>query len=293
VTVSAYDLGGLTNYQVQVCGNAGFGSSAECNLAATTSVATSENGHFVVVMTVLSPPVPCPCVVKAMPLVGTKAGTEGEVVSTPIRILGMPTGTVVVPPVTGTPSGLVVDRSYLVGTASWAEWFGGAARRTLVLQLRDAGVNLIPSTPFVLRSGPAGSPTEVVEAPVVPPLHPGEVVTYQVPVTFPVLAHGDYVVVGTLGSPGQIVTFTATAPLMPWGIVILLAVLVLVALGLVIRRIVRRRKGRTGGETAAGAPTADAPATATKPPPEPSGSPTETSPVAAMSSSDPESPGAP
>ena len=118
-------------------------------------------------------------------------------------------------------------------------------------------MNLIPSTPFVLRSGPAGHATQVVEAPVVPPLHPGEVVEYQVPVTFPVLAHGDYVVVGNLGSPTQIVTFTATTPLMPWGIVILLALVLLVVLVLFIRWIVRRRQGGTEGETVAATPTGD------------------------------------
>ena len=288
-TVGAYDLAPLTEYQVQVCGNAGFGSSAECNLAATTTAATSETGHFVVVLTVVRPPVPCPCVIKATPLKGTNGLAQAEI-STPITILGAPTATVVPPPVNGTPSGLVVDRADLVGTKSWAEWFGDSAHRTLVLRLRDAGPNLIPSTPFVLRSGPAGHPTQVVGAPFVPPLRPGQVVSYRVPVTFPPLAHGDYVVVGRLGNAGQIVTFTAKTPLMPWGLVILVAMVVLVALGLLVGRILRRREGPSGDDTAVGTPTGD-PAAAATGPPNFIGDPTGPPPVAAMSSSDPESPG--
>lgn len=292
VAVGAYDLAPLTDYQLQVCGNAGFGSTAGCNLAATTTAATSEIGHFVVVMVVQRPPVPCPCVVKAIALSGSEGLTQEAAVSTPITILGAPTATPVPLPVTSNPSGLVVDQADLVGTASWAEFFGGSAHRTLVLKLRDAGANLIPSTPFVLRAGPAGNPTEIVDSPVVPPLRPGQVVSYRVPITFPPLAHGNYVVVGTLGNAGQIVTFKATTPLMPWGLVIVLALVVLVVLGRVIWRIVRRRKGRTGGETAVETPPADPAAAAAEPPGSSDGT-IETPTVAALSSSDLESRGAP
>ena len=255
VRVGANDLAPLTDYQVEVCGNGGFGTSAECNQASTITAATSELGQFSVVLRLQSPPVPCPCVVKALLLQSTAAGPSEQEVSTPITILGMPTATPRPPSNIGNPSGLVVDRADLVGARSWAEWFGGAPHRTLVLELRDAGANLIPSTPFVLRSGPKGHPTQIESAPVVPPLHPGQVVSYRVPVTFPILAHGDYVVVGTLGSAGQTVKFRVTTPLMPWGIVFTLGFVVLVALGLLIWRIVRPRRGQTDGEAVDGIPT--------------------------------------
>jgi hypothetical protein len=290
VTVGAYDLAPLTDYQLQVCGNAGFGGSGDCNLTSTITAATSETGRFVVVLVVLRPPKPCPCVVQATVLRGSGGLTEQQV-STPITIIGMPTATPVPPPMTGTPSGLVVDRADLAGTATWAEWFGGPPQRTLVLRLRDVGPNPVPSTPFLLRAGPAGHPTQIVSAPFVPPLYPGQAITYRVPVTFPALAHGNYAVVGTLGNAGQTVTFTATTPLMPWGLVILLAIVVLVALGLVVRRVVRsRRDRRTRRSRTLGTPTDVAAATATESPESTSG-PTDPTPVAALSSSDPESPG--
>ena len=247
VTVSADSLTPLTNYQLQVCGNAGFGTSAGCDLAATTTAATSETGHFVVQLLVVTPPIPCPCVIKAVPLIG-QGGTFEEQVSTPITIVGAPTATPRVVPITVAPSGLVVDQADLVGTTSWAEWFGGTPHRTLVLVVRDGGVNPIPSTPVVLRSGPSGSPDQVVAAPVVPPLRPGQVESYQVPVTFPALALGHYVVFGTLGSTGQAVTFSAPATFVPWGIIVVVGLLLFAILWKVVAGIVRRhRQGRAAG----------------------------------------------
>ena len=245
----------LTDYQVQVCGNAGFGTTADCDLAATTTAATSEAGHFSTDLIVEYPPVPCPCVVKATPLMDV-GRTQQREVSTPIAILGAPVATPIPPQVLGKPSGLVVDRADLVGATSWSEWFGGTVHRTLVLQLRDAGPNLIPSTPFVLRSGSVGDPTQVVGSPYIPPLHPGQTVSFRVPVTFPPLAHGDYVVVGTLGNTGQIVTFKVSTQLMPWGIILVLAMVILVAIVLLVGRIVRRSRGsdETDSDTTPAAP---------------------------------------
>jgi len=299
VLVGAYDLAPSTDYQVQVCGNGGFGSSAECNLAATTTAATSEIGHFAVELLVARPPAPCPCVVKAVPLVGTGGLTEQEL-STPITILGVPVATPVTTPANEASSGLVVERAVLVGSSSWAEWFGATPHRTLVVLLRDAGRNLIPSTPFVLRSGKAANPDQVVATPAVPPLYPNQVVAYRVPVTFPAASFGHYAVVGTLGSTGQIVTFTSGVTLVPWGIVVILAVVVLVVVWLVVRAFVRRRRRRRGDAAASPGPTAGGPVAAAADPPAPGAATTGDGdgatgslPVAAVASSGPEAPGAP
>jgi len=244
VTVNANSLTPQTNFQLQVCGNAGFGTSADCSLASATTAATSEYGHFVVRFLVVTPPTPCPCVIKAVPLVGQYGEFEQQV-STPITIIGARMVTPRAFPIAVAPSGLVVDRADLVGTTSWAEWFGGTPHRTLVLVVRDGGVDPIPSTPVVLRSGPSGSPDQVVASPVVPPLQPGQVESYQVAVTFPALAHGHYVVAGTLGSAGQFVTFSSPATFVPWGFVVVVGLLLLAILVKVVAGVVRRR--RQGG----------------------------------------------
>lgn len=256
VRIAGYNLELSSNYQIQVCGNGGFGGSTECNLASSTTAATGETGYFSIVLTVERPPVPCPCVVKAIPLRGSNTLAYNEV-STPITILGMPTAPVVPPSVTGTSSGLQVLEAHLVGTTSWSEWFGAPAHRTLVLVLRDGGPDPIPSTPVVIRSGQAGNPSQVVGAPFVPPLRPGQVVSYRISTTFPPLAHGQYVVVGTLGPSGQTVTFSTTTSLMPWGIIMVLAIIVLVAVVLIIRRILRRHRNRTHRQPELGQPQAD------------------------------------
>jgi hypothetical protein len=279
VSVGGYDLDPLTNYQLQVCGNGGLGTSASCDQATTTTVATSEIGHFLVEMIVETPPAPCPCVVEALPVPGS-GGVSQQLVSTPVDILGAPVATPVATPSTVAPSGLVVERATLEGSGSWAEWFGGPPHRTLVVRLRDAGQNLIPSTPFVMRSGKGPDPTQVMAAPAVPPLFPGQVISYRVPVSFPVLAFGHYEVGGVLGGPGQTIVFTATTRCVPWGVVVVAVVLVLVIMARVVLWIVRRRlrrrrasqeAGKEGeeGEAAPGAPASDQAITGPTDPPSP------------------------
>ncbi|MHB8499141.1 MAG: hypothetical protein ACYDES_14395 [Acidimicrobiales bacterium] len=264
VSVGAYDLTPLTDFQVQVCGNGGYGNSGDCTLASATTAATSEIGHFIVDLLVVIPPAPCPCVVEAVPLVGRDQAVEGPVVTTPLTIVGAPNAPVVINPAREAPSGLVVEQAALTGSSSWAQWFGGMPHRTLVFRLRDAGPDIIPSTPVVLRSGKGSSATEVVAAPVVPPLFPGQGVAYRVPVTFPALAFGHYQVTGTLGSIGQTVTFTAGTTFVPWGVAIILALLLLGVAVLIVFRILRRRRRRR---------------TASAGSPEPAGPETEASPV--------------
>lgn len=243
VTVAAYDLTPSTDWQLQVCGNDGYGTSADCYQASTAGAATSEAGHFVVVLIAGIPPVPCPCVVQAVPLVGTGGVTE-QIVSTPIAIIGAPTAPPVNPPAPAPYSGLNVERATLTGSGSWVEWFGGTPHRMLVVRLHNAGANLIPSTPFVLRAGRGPDPAQVVASPVVPALYPGQTVSYRVPVTFPALAAGRYEVRGVLGSSGQEVAFVVPITLFPWGSALVVLLLLVVVILVIVRRVRARRRRR-------------------------------------------------
>ena len=241
MSIGAYDLDPLTDYQVQICGDAGIGTSAVCDLPTTTTAATSKAGHFVVEILVAVPPAPCPCVVKAEPLVGRGTLTQ-QVVTVPITIAGATFAPLVAQSVAEGYSGLRVVRAAVVGSGSWAEWFGAAPHRTLILRLRNVGPDLIPSTPFVLRAGQGPAPAQVVATPAVPPLFPGQTVSYRVPVTFPAMATGRYEVVGALGSVGQLVPFTARVTLVPWALVGLAALAVLVLIVAIVRFAARRRR---------------------------------------------------
>jgi len=279
VLVGGYDLDPLTNYQLQVCGNGGLGTSANCALASSTTAATSEIGHFLVKMIVEIPPLPCPCVMEALPAPGSGGGVSQQLLSTSVDIQGAPVATPVPASSTIAPSGLVVEQAVLKGSGSWAEWFGAPPHRTLEVRFRNGGSNLIPSTPFVLRAGKGPNPTQVVAAPAVPPLFPGQVVSYRVPVSFPVLAFGHYEVGGVVGAPGQTIAFTVTTRLVPWGVVVVAVVLLLVIIALVVLWIVRRRRaskqageaGKSGKEGDPGpeAPSSDTAVTAPTDPPSP------------------------
>ena len=243
ITVTASDLPPSADYLVQVCGDGGVGSSATCDTTGATTGAASARGDFVVRLPVALPPAPCPCVVEVRPVHGTGAAVE-PVVTAPVTIVGSAERVPVRAYGVESPSGLRVTRAVLVGSAGMAEWFGGPPRRTLVLTLTDAGPDPVPSTPFVLRTGQEPDPTGIVAAPTVPPLSPGQTVSYRVPVTFPAFAAGTYEVRGILGSAGQTVVFTATTGLFPWAAAVVVALLLLAAIILTVRSRRRRRPGR-------------------------------------------------
>ncbi|MDA8267517.1 MAG: hypothetical protein M0013_03965 [Actinomycetota bacterium] len=250
MSIGAYGLNPLTDYQVQICGDAGIRTSADCDLPASTTAATSQAGHFVVELRVAAPPAPCPCVVKAEPLVGRGTLTQ-QVLTVPITITGASYAPPAAQAVSEGYSGLRVIHAVVVGSGSWAEWFGATPHRALLVRLRNVSADLIPSTPFVLRAGQGPDPSQVVATPVLPPLFPGQTVSYRVPVTFPAMSIGHYEVVGSLGSVGQIVPFTARTTLMPWGLLALAALVV----ALTVARAVMRRR-RRAARSATGRPVA-------------------------------------
>ncbi len=251
ITVTASGLPPSTDYLVQVCGDGGQGSSATCDTTGATTGAASARGDFVVRLLLALPPAPCPCVVEVRPVHGTGAAVA-PVVTAPVTIVGSAERAPVQAVGVESPSGLRVTRAALLGSAGVAEWFGGSPGRTLVLTLTDAGPDPVPSTPFVLRTGQGPDPTGIVAAPAVPPLSPGQTVSYRVPVTFPAFAAGTYEVRGVLGSPGQTVVFTATTGLFPWAAALVVGLLLLAAIILAVPSRRRRRPGR--GPTVVDAP---------------------------------------
>jgi hypothetical protein len=227
------------DWQVAVCGDGGFGTSAACDLASATSGAGSDSGHFVVVLQVEIPPSPCPCVVQATPLAGV-VGAGPQTYDAPITILGAPGGPATAAGSSENPSGLQIVSARLRGS-SWEEWFGAHPHRTLVLVLRNEGDNVIPSTPFVLRAGHGwGGGDWVITPPNIPVLQPGQEMTYRIPVRFPDFSFGSLSVTGVLGSIGQTESFSVHTNVYPWGLLALALVLAQAVLLLVRNRLRRR-----------------------------------------------------
>ncbi len=252
IAVKAIGLVGDANYLVSICGNGGLGGSTYCDVGEARTATTSETGTFGVVVTVGLPPTPCPCVVEAQPETGASQASETPV-TVSITIQGAPVGPVVALGAPRTYLGLRITQLRLVGSASWSERFGGPAHRTLAFTLRNAGDVVIPSTPLVISSGDSAGTSDVVNAPTVPTLEPGQTASYRIPVSFAALTWGSYIVKVVIGTTGDSQTLASSTELTPWGLIGVLIVLGLALLLLAARRVARVRRMRSARRPEAGA----------------------------------------
>lgn len=221
-----------------MCGNQGAGGSADCDQSGARSFATGS-GTFQVNLLVTRPPAPCPCAIAAY------APSLGAPVTAPFTVIGAPTA-----PVVGTKqlqTSLVIDQVRMIGSSSWGAWFGAPPRRTLVLTVSNQGNVAALSPPLVLKIGRGPNPSDTVPSPVLSTLGPGASQTYQIPVDFPVLSFGSYMLAGQLGGVGGSSGFTTTTSSWPWGLfgaAVVLIQLILVWLRNRIRDVVWMRELR-------------------------------------------------
>jgi hypothetical protein len=221
VTGSGWPVGALV--QIATCGNLGLGGSRVCAMPESVATPVRADGTISAAIRVGAPPEPCPCVTQ----VSTVGATDRRVVALPFVVTGHPVGET--PSLSADHGRLEVLDARLVGASSWTSWFGAPARRTLELQVRNAGGATTGSTPLTVGWGrvPAsieGEPmTHAVEA-----LAPGAATTVTMPVTLPVAAMGAYHVNGRVGAADL---FSVELEHQPWGLYALngLGVLLLVA----------------------------------------------------------------
>jgi hypothetical protein len=230
-----------TVFELEICGDDELAGSPDCDLTGSLTRTTSELGHFAGNLTVVVPPVPCPCVVAAFSDEGTPPITE------PITIEGAPYSSLTYPP--GPPK-FVVEKATLAGW-SIAEWFGAPPKRTLVLELRNPGSQTVYNPVVLAHVGSTPIPAYNL-----PAIAARGVRTYRIPVSFPVLAFGSYDVVGRTGAGnGLFVRFSVTTLLLPWALLVLAFAILLFLLFrafLAIRkRFLKRSEQRT---KAAGVP---------------------------------------
>ncbi|MFG2090063.1 MULTISPECIES: hypothetical protein [unclassified Spirillospora] len=228
--------------QVQVCGARAVHGSADCDTGRAVTAMVAPTGAFEAGLTVGAPPSACPCVVR----VSTLPGGTGipATVDTPFTVLGHPVRAIV-PEVV--PVRADVVGAELVGGGGRGELFGGKPRRTLVLQIRNAGADPIEDAPLVVGWGAGGVPDTPLTAPGTGVLKPGETATYRVPVELPRASFGTFVVGGRYA--GQ-VPFETSFSTYPWGLLgvnLLAAMLLLLGIRLALgRRAARRRRRRQG-----------------------------------------------
>jgi hypothetical protein len=214
VYVAAIAFAPSTVFELQVCGDNALEGSADCAYAGGLTTTTSEVGHFGADLTVLMPPVPCPCVVAAFSEMLTQP------ITAPITISGAPTAPLSYPP---GPVKLVVERAALVGSGSLTAWFGAAPTRTLVLRVRNPSTEPVENPIVLARIGNTPVPVNNL-----PNIAAGEVRTYRIPVTFPILALGNYTVVGRVGAGnGLLARFDVGVLLLPWALLVIVFAILL------------------------------------------------------------------
>ncbi len=225
-----------TVFQLQVCGDNALEGSTDCALTGSLTRTTSEVGNFAGDLPALIPPVPCPCVVAAF------SDKLAQPITAAITISGAPTAPLSYPP---PPIKLDVQSAVLTGSGPLAAWFGAAPTRTLVFRVRNPGTESVPSPIVLARIGNTPVATDNL-----PAIAAGQVRTYRIPLTFPILALGHYTVVGQVGAGnGLFAQFDVGVLLLPWAL-LMLAFVILLFLLLLLVRAIRNRRRRRGAQTA-------------------------------------------
>lgn len=216
VDLAAWPYG---NVLIELCGNGGERGSADCAVAAAATTFVDAKGHGRAMVTVVRPPIGCPCVISARPVTGGRAYTA------PLTVKGVPALSAAQRrAASATPArDLTVSAVRASGGGSLATWFGGPAERTITFTVRNTGTAPVADPPLTLSTGRAPEPTGIVEAPKIGTLNPGEQRRYTVHVRLPAPAYGRYLVVGELTGIDRPARFTARTSSYPWGLPALIA----------------------------------------------------------------------
>ncbi|MFD0684303.1 hypothetical protein [Actinomadura fibrosa] len=235
------------NVLIELCGNGGARGSADCAVAAAATTFADARGRGTAMVTVVKPPIGCPCVISARPVAGGRARTV------PLAVRGVPTLSAAQRrAVSAAPArDLAVSGVRVTGGGPVAAWFGGPAERTVTFTLRNTGAAPVTDPPLTLAAGRGAEPTGVLDAPEIGTLAPGQRRTYSVRARLPGPAFGRYTVVGELTGVDRPARFTARTSSYPWA----LPALILLAVPLAVAVELRRPRGRAAG-TPAGPPRA-------------------------------------
>jgi hypothetical protein len=225
--------------QLELCGNNAEGGTADCSAGSAQTVGVDAVGTFRARLSTDPPPSPCPCVVRAV------SQSSGSLAVARVRVAGVPE---VVDggssPVAPALRRIDVASASLEGSGPWTAWFGGAPKRTLVVELRNSGTVAISDAVLSIALGPADSPTGFVPPIDLPPLDVGEVRTLQVPVEFDPLSFGELVAAGAISGTSDPTTFAASTSSYPILLILVPTAIVLQLVLLRGRNAVRRRANR-------------------------------------------------
>ena len=222
--------------QVEVCGAEARSGSSDCAVATAQILVADDAGIIQGRLSVVVPPSPCPCVIRAF------TQDSDAIATTEVDIPGAPSdhpgdGTVTAPALRR----VVVQKVVLRGSDTFATWWGAPARRTLEFEVVNTGSVAIDDASITLRAGPSDNPTGFVPPVKIDRIEVGESQQFSVPIEFPALSFGEQRVVGTVNGTSQPTVFAASTTTHPWLLIIVPSVILLQLILLFIRNIVRRR----------------------------------------------------
>ena len=223
--------------QIQVCTADRPGPTTDACAYGTATMANTVAGRTTTAaLTIATPTDGCPCEVRAAVVGGaTEAATPILVAAASGRSTAPTKATVASPSATRP---LVLERLRLTGSGRGPEWFGGSASRTLVIRVRNRGVEPIDSATLSISAGGGGRTPAAVDAPRIGTIPAGATRTFRVPIHLTGPAIGDQLVQVRLGGAGPSTEATTSFTTHPWGIVVVLAAFVV----LLVARLLRLRR---------------------------------------------------
>lgn len=211
-----------------VCGNAGVRGSIDCTPSKGASVIVRPGSEARLGMVLAVPPMPCPCLIRLTDRSGTK-------VDVPLRLLGVaeaaPVGSGTLPSLVDVDAELVPRRRGLIERIRGV--LGGPRHWSLVVTVQSKVESPIEDVAVTAALGRRTGAGRTLENPDPITLPPGGERRFVVPVETEAPLFGRYVVSGTVYAGRDSMPFSARTTVIPWGVMVVLA-LVLVVVGVLI-----------------------------------------------------------
>jgi hypothetical protein len=222
--------------ELEVCGNHADSGSVDCSVGTAVVVASNDAGNFAGRVSLVLPPAPCPCVVRAVSQSSTASATADVTIPGALTARAGD-GTVTAPALRR----LDVEHLKLVGSDTIGTWLGQRATRRLEFEIVNSGTVPVTGASVDFVAGPKGNPTGFLPPVKLGRLEVGERRKLVVPIRFDALAFGDQAVRGSIHGTSAPASFTATTSTHPWLLVVVPLVVVGQLVLLASRNLIRRR----------------------------------------------------
>jgi hypothetical protein len=244
VTFDGFDARSAT---LTICGNRAARGSGDCNMVEGQGVRLRHMDVTMVHdMTVVVPPFPCPCVIRAI-------GVEtGEVAIAPIELVGHPVGPVIEPLGDGPRLAVSIHAARdSEGPFGWLRSaLGGASPHSAEVTVENLTTETWGRLDVVGSVGRSADDQLASFEMTVDGLAPGATWSGTTVVEVPSPAIGEYTWHATVSGAGQVNSGQSTSQLVPWLLVVLIAVLVADLTAISVRLLKGRAAARRRREDA-------------------------------------------